>query len=97
MGRSSILLSITGAGTTYLSLADRRAGFPHQSSIDTAFSLAREQVAVVVDEDAVGIFLAAEAAVVASGVGTPDGGHGRVQYAPALLADIVPPLAHGDC
>jgi len=45
----------------------------------------------VAEVDAVGVFLAADAADRGSGVGMTDGGHGGVQFAPALLADVVPP------
>ena len=49
----------------------------------------------MVEINAVGTFRAAEAADSGSGVGVAYGGHGGMEFAPALLADVVPPLAHG--
>ena len=60
-----------------------------------AGTLAGQKVAIVVEINAVGTFRAAEAADSGSGVGVAYGGHGGMEFAPALLADVVPPLAHG--
>ena len=67
----------------------------HRSRFHMAVSLTRQKVAVVVDVDAVSILPAAEAADVGAGA-MADGAHGGVEFAPALLADIVPLLDHGD-
>ena len=67
----------------------------HRSPFHMAVSLTRQEVAVVVDVNAVSILPAAEAADVGAGAMAADGVHGGVEFAPALLADIVPLLDHG--